>query len=100
LNDFQLCHQIAILPPIMRLTNEQPQGIGVSTIGKRYAKLGFYLLLPIPAPLQRGFGEIFAYLLLYTFPTHRIDEVNRVYKSSFTEEEIRDLTTFFKPDTG
>jgi hypothetical protein len=26
-------------------------------IGRRYAKLGFYLLLPTPAPLQRGFSQ-------------------------------------------
>jgi hypothetical protein len=39
--------------------NEQPRGraIGVSTTGIRYAKVGFYLLLPTPKSLQRGFSQ-------------------------------------------
>jgi len=56
--------------PHIIIPNKKPRGraVGVSPIGKRYAKLGFYLLLPTatslklwsvgdPAPLQRGLTQ-------------------------------------------
>jgi hypothetical protein len=38
----------------------------------------FYLLLPTPAPLQRGFKGIFVYLYFLSIPTHRVGELNHL----------------------